>query len=162
MRVSLLFICLKYVNKHNLIACVLWNLVFFICPLGSLFLHLLVLELLPLGRVASFAVGVAGVVHPLVPFLVEGPIHVLPEVLCLGLMELEGGLGSLEDVLPRAVLLERALEVRALRAPDVDVLLARLDLWDRSLSSLARDSDSSMIWSSTNFWILLLHTCGRG
>ena len=130
---SLSFICLKYVNQHNRIRCGLWNLAFFICSLGSVLLHLLILELLPLGRVAALAVGVAGVLEELVPGLVEGPPQVLPEVLGLGFMEPDGSSGSFGELLVLRVLLEDSLEVGALWAPDIVVFIAWLDLGDRLL-----------------------------
>ena len=102
----------------------------FISTGGSFFLHGLVLGLLPLGLPHVLEVAVAGVLHDSAVGGVEGLAQVLLQVLGLAQVEEIGSLGGLHDVFSGPVLPELPLEVGALRAPDVDVLLAGLDPGD--------------------------------
>ena len=99
-------------------------------PFLSILVHGLVLGLLPLGLPHVLEVAVAGVLHDSAVGGVEGLAQVLLQVLGLAQVEEIGSLGGLHDVFSGPVLPELPLEVGALRAPDVHVLLAGLDRRD--------------------------------
>ena len=75
-------------------------------PFASVFLHGLVLGLLPLGLPHVLEVAVAGVLHDSAVGGVEGLAQVLLEVLGLAQVEQVSCLGGLNDVLSCAVLPE--------------------------------------------------------